>query len=899
MAEAQSHDYSARDEAYLRAFEGILRTQFGRRRFEAAAKAIERLQQEQEPRAATKVPSILRRFKIAILAWRRSPLPLGAAAVLLIGCVGLLLYSHGRAATGPQVGKFAAVTGTPRVQHLGQTSLLSALPSTGIRLGDRIETGDADKTEIQFNDGTTLRLNFNTTLVIAKTGLQRSAGSQLQRPSQVVLLAGQVWSKVQKLTNAPGFAVETPVATATVKGTEFRLKLQKSSPSKPPNQSSKINAGLLAILTVREGTVQFSNTLGSVEASALTESEATADSAPTQPQRVVGLKSFRLNRTGLTVANTRLVLQDEPDYLVYPVGWAGLTLMSSAAAQPAAPSTPTQQPTAVRILLVRPGSPAAMAGLQVGDVISAVNRQSVTNASEVRSAIVTGINRPLALTIQRANQPLAVTVIPAQQPNSPLLPAIPVQAQKALFDATARLIVEGFQHQISTAHVPEAEIELQALLRRYPDVAAVNHNLAFLYESKDELGQAIRHYQRAIELDPYAALYHLNLGNALRSIGNVERYLEEAQEAARLTPGWPLAAFSLGDAYSLLERHDEAVKALDACLELNPVDARLWGQKAEVLLRARQTEAALPVALKAVELDPALASAHITLGNIYDELGRKDEAEAAQRKALEVAPSNESACINLAHLLRKRGQLEEAEELYRKAVALEPDDADAFRGLGQVFLARRQAPEAEKWYRKAFELDPNSSGACASLGNILRVLGKLDEGEQLLRKAIDLEPDNAEAHVNLGILYWQRKQWAEAEHFMLKAAALDSSMPVERFLRMVYQSQGKLDQEEQALRRWLARNPDDLEPRNELAWHLAERAIKLDEALTLATRAAELAPTDAGVLDTLGWVYYQRGELDQAEVLLKKAVDLSGEGPATPAIREHLKKVYEKKAHRK
>lgn len=829
----------------------------------------------------------------------RARLAFSAAAVFIGMALILWFCLPTRPVAQVTIGKFANVIGTPKVRHPDQRTPVFAAASAELQLGDRIETGDADKAEIQFNDGTTLRLNFNTTLEIPSPKAKGQSPKSLPRPTEIRLLLGEVWSKVQKLTNAPHFAVQTPVATASVKGTEFGLKLQKVKNSKLKTQNSKLNAPLLAILTVREGAVQFSNVLGSVEATALTESQATADSAPTQPQRVAALKTFRLNRTGLTVVNLKPMLQDLAEYLVYPMGWAGVTMVSELAGQPAVASPPAQEPKLVRITGVRPGSPAAIAGLQVGDEISAVNGQAVTNASQIRAAIVTGLNQPIALRLQRSTQVLTVTFVPTQRPDAPALPAIPVQVQKELFEATGQLIEAGYQHQIARGLGTEGEIALEQLARRYPDAAAVQHNLAFLYESKDELGQAIRHYQRAIELDPYAAVYHLNLANALRSVGNLERYLEEAEAAVRLAPGWPLTAYSLGDAYSLLERHEDAVKALDSGLQVNPLDARLWGQKAEVLLRARQAEAALPLALKALELDPSIVNAQITLGNIYDDLGRKDEAEAAERKALELEPSNESACINLANLLRKRGLLEEAEALYRKAAELEPNDAEPWHGLGGIFFDRRQAAEAEKWYRKAFELDPDSSRNCVSLGNVLRIIGRLDQGEQLLRKAIELNPENAEAHADLGILYFQRKQLSEAEQSTLKARELDPSLPVERLLAMAYRSQGKLDQEEQALRVWLARNTNDVEACNNLAWNLAEQAIKLDEALTLATRAAELAPTNAGILDTLGWVYYQRGELDHAETWLKKAVDLSGEGPASTDIREHLKKVSEKKANSK
>ena len=150
--------------------------------------------------------------------------------------------------------KLSAVVGAPKVHRVGKRSTLNAQRSTVVHLGDRIETGDADRAEIQFRDGTTLRLNFNTTLEIPNpkyeirnpksrdATLQRFNASTLQRPPEVKLLVGHVWSKVQKTTNAPQFAVHTPVATALVRGTEFGLKLRNARASTNNAQRSTLNA---------------------------------------------------------------------------------------------------------------------------------------------------------------------------------------------------------------------------------------------------------------------------------------------------------------------------------------------------------------------------------------------------------------------------------------------------------------------------------------------------------------------------------------------------------------------------------------------------------------------------------------------------------------------------------
>ena len=66
----------------------------------------------------------------------------------------------------------------------------------------------------------------------------------------------------------------------------------------------------------------------------------------------------------------------------------------------------------------------------------------------------------------------------------------------------------------------------------------------------------------------------------------------------------------------------------------------------------------------------------------------------------------------------------------------------------------------------------------------------------------------------------------------------------------------------------------------------------LDEGLEYALKAAELAPQDSSIMDTLGWVYFKKATYDKAIEKLKSAVELR---PNVPTIRYHLGMAYYKK----
>src|SRR5207344_1169771 len=82
---------------------------------------------------------------------------------------------------------------------------------------------------------------------------------------------------------------------------------------------------------------------------------------------------------------------------------------------------------------------------------------------------------------------------------------------------------------------------------------------------------------------------------------------------------------------------------------------------------------------------------------------------------------------------------------------------------------------------------------------------------------------------------------------------------------------------------------DNVVALNNLAWILAERGKNADEALALATKAAEIAPQAAAVQDTLGWVHYRRGAFAEAEKALGKAVERA---PNNASFQHHLGMTY-------
>ncbi|MGH7820249.1 MAG: tetratricopeptide repeat protein, partial [Candidatus Binatia bacterium] len=86
-------------------------------------------------------------------------------------------------------------------------------------------------------------------------------------------------------------------------------------------------------------------------------------------------------------------------------------------------------------------------------------------------------------------------------------------------------------------------------------------------------------------------------------------------------------------------------------------------------------------------------------------------------------------------------------------------------------------------------------------------------------------------------------------------------------------------------------NPKNAPALNYLGYTWAEMGIELDEAERLIQRALDLEPDDGFYIDSLAWVYYQRGDFDKAVETLERAVELVDDDPT---VTEHLGDAYQK-----
>ncbi|MGZ8467438.1 MAG: tetratricopeptide repeat protein, partial [Candidatus Binatia bacterium] len=152
--------------------------------------------------------------------------------------------------------------------------------------------------------------------------------------------------------------------------------------------------------------------------------------------------------------------------------------------------------------------------------------------------------------------------------------------------------------------------------------------------------------------------------------------------------------------------------------------------------------------------------------------------------------------------------------------------------------------------------------------------------------------DRKEIHAYLSVLYRKTKDFPRAIQSMERVVALDPKNDEAHFqLGALYDENKVKDKSIASMKKAIELNPKNAPALNYLGYTWAEMGVQLDEAEDLIARALKIAPNDGFYIDSLGWVYYQKGDYPRAVEQLERAVELTVDDPT---IIEHLGDAYEK-----
>ncbi|AHL35900.1 hypothetical protein CD58_24835 [Pseudomonas brassicacearum] len=326
----------------------------------------------------------------------------------------------------------------------------------------------------------------------------------------------------------------------------------------------------------------------------------------------------------------------------------------------------------------------------------------------------------------------------------------------------------------------------------------------------------------------------------------------------------------------LLQQDGDAQGAL-TLLEDNPPEA---GEVAPILLRARllqgldRGDEALPLLEKSIKKYPDDKRLRLTYARMLVENNRMDDAKVEFSSLVQQYPEDDELRYSLALVCLEAKAWDEAKGYLEDLIARESHVDSAHLNLGRIAEERNDPESALIEYA---QVGPGNDYLPAQLrqADILMGNGKTAEAQSRLAVQRDSQPDYGiqlyliEAETlsanNQGDKAWNVLQKA------LKQYPDDLNLLYTR--AMLAEKRNDLAQMEKDLRLIIQRDPDNAMALNALGYTLSDRTTRYDEAKVLIEQAHQINPEDPAVLDSLGWVNFRLGNLDEAERLLRQALE--------------------------
>jgi tetratricopeptide (TPR) repeat protein len=505
---------------------------------------------------------------------------------VLAGLVSALALIAPTGVLAAPVKREAPVSGRIVAKKVGETMVLTrttdsraAEVSQDVKAGDVLRTNASGTLALVFADRTQVRLARNTVLRV--NAVQRGA------PSSMTLQSGQVWGRTPR-GGGSNLSVETPAATAGIRGTEWAITVE----------------GDVTSLQVYTGEVELSNPQGSLSVTGGQAARAVVGNAPTRVALVnpVGREQmvyFVALEDGLDLFSR----DDVPGMAEARRGDWSAARAAFAAVPPGSRARGVAD-FGEYVAAVQLGEDRPVPEVRADDPLSYVRRAYVLSfIGDLEGAIVTAdqgvaldpgeaalyeIKARAALLLGDETRARgAVDAALARNPDDAAALALrselalhyagdpyaaTVDAQRAVALDPARA---GSYQALSDVRLErggerEAMAAIDAAIARTPQSAALHARRAQILLAQKRMGAAKRAVDRALELDPSLSIVRTALADYHLLRGNKDEAREEALAASADNPGYSRALLELAEIDYRLGDHKAAIQQLDAADRLDP-----------------------------------------------------------------------------------------------------------------------------------------------------------------------------------------------------------------------------------------------------------------------------------------------------------------------------------------
>lgn len=374
--------------------------------------------------------------------------------------------------------------------------------------------------------------------------------------------------------------------------------------------------------------------------------------------------------------------------------------------------------------------------------------QQVHNTTPVN---VAPLAKPTLPTTQSTPRPksshtTATLVQPDSVSNGPAFPAAKSAASSKVttVGATEKRSTPPTKKDVDHASTPESCL---AQAQAAASHAASTGDLGRVIESCDRGLQAKPAAKTLQSLQRLAAWAHNRRGEIFADSQQLDEALRDFQTAIELDPKCSLAFHNRGVTFAQRNQFAAALRDFNRVIELNPGLAVAYRNRAELLSALDRTQDALADYDRAIKSLPNDAALHLARASAKQRLGNFAGAAADIERALTLAPNDPAALVQRGNLAADQARFADAEKDFRQAIRLNAKLAEAHRSLAWLQATcpdakLRKPDQALVLARRAVELSPNDYQALDTLAAAEASAGDFSRAVASQQKALTLAPLN-------------------------------------------------------------------------------------------------------------------------------------------------------------
>jgi tetratricopeptide (TPR) repeat protein len=233
------------------------------------------------------------------------------------------------------------------------------------------------------------------------------------------------------------------------------------------------------------------------------------------------------------------------------------------------------------------------------------------------------------------------------------------------------------------------------------------------------------------------------------------------------------AYLNRSNAFIMTGKYREAIRDLDAVIQINPTYEEAYNNRGLVYGKAGNYQSAIRDFSKAIALNPERGAVYNNRASTYFRIGEYQKGLQDLDKAIEKAPDSAGLYSNRCEAYHALNKYDQAIKDCSMALEIDPSDAVAYYIRGLSYYSSGNPSAAISDYNKSLEINTHNPKAYFSRGVFYKDKGELKKASEDFSRAIQFDRRYTDAYINRGVIYGEQNELQEAIKDFAMAIALN------------------------------------------------------------------------------------------------------------------------------